>query len=404
MADEMEDTFFNPGFFDDKVAPAMRGPAPQQAYVEFAQQCPLAHNPDGSATITRYEDVRFLNQHREVLGNGADGAKLGTQKARIPLDLDGEEHVMWRRRLNPLFTAAKMKPLEPRIRAAAVSFLDKFVDRGHADVFREWCSPLPAAMFLSVLGLPADDLPKFLEFVDAQLHPDPELSMEENLARMGEAALDCRAYLDDALDERGRRDDPGDDILGWLVAFRDPDGSPIEREDLHSILYLLIGAGLDTTALMLGNSLAFLAEHPEHRQRVVDDPSLWPKAVEELMRFDTSVPLGIRTPQVDITLPSGGTIKAGTLVNVSWAAANLDPDVFDEPLEVDFDRAPNPHIAFASGFHRCLGSHLARLELVTALEEFHRRIPHYTLQPGTDLHFSHFPRGPHSLPLVWAQD
>ncbi|TQC43152.1 cytochrome P450 [Rhodococcus sp. WS4] len=400
VAMEQEDTFFNPGFFDDVVAPAMRGPAPQPAYAEFQQRCPVAHNPDGSVTITRFEDIRYLNQSRDVLGNGADGAKLGSQKARIPLDLDGEEHLIWRRRLNPLFTAKRMAILEPRIRARSVELLDTFSSRGEADVFAEWCAPLPAAMFLSILGLPQEDLPKFVDFVDLQLHPDPELPMDENMARMAEGAAECRKYLDEAIDER-LKGDPGEDILGWLVGFRDPDGSAIEREDLHSILYLLILAGLDTTSLMLGNALAYLAKHPTHRTLLLEDPDLWPNAVEELLRFETSVPLAVRTPVADITLPSGETIKAGTLVNVSWASANLDPNAFDHPLEVDFHRARNPHVAFASGFHRCLGSHLARLELTVALEEFHKRIPQYELAPDTQLAFSHFPRGPRSLPLVW---
>lgn len=396
----MDDTFFNPGFFDDEVAPAMRGPAPQRAYAEFARRCPVAHNPDGSVTITRYEDIRYLNQSPDVLGNGADGVKLGSQKARIPLDLDGEEHHTWRKRLNPLFTAKRMAVLEPRIRARSVELLEKFAKSGQADVMAQWCAPLPAAMFLSILGLPQEDLQEFLEFTDMQLHPRPDLPMEENFARMADGAARCRQYLDDVLDARSKGD-PGDDVLGWLVSFRDPDGSPIEREDLHSILYLLILAGLDTTSLMLGNSLAYLATHPDHRRLLLERPDLWPGAIEELLRFDTSVPLAVRTPVADIALPSGQTIKAGTLVNVSWASANLDPAKFENPLEADFTRSPNGHVAFASGFHRCLGSHLARLELRIALQEFHNAIPEYELAPGAQLTFSHFPRGPRSLPLVW---
>jgi len=399
-----EDTFFNPGFFDDLVAPAMRGPAPQEAYVEFSRGCPVAHNPDGTITITRYEDVRYLNQHRDVLGNGADGVKLGSQKPRIPLDLDGPEHRIWRKRLNPLFTAKKLAPLEPRIRARARELLEPLVPAGQADMFAAWCAPLPAAMFLSILGLPQDDLPQFLDFVDSQLHPKEELTMEQNMARMEEGAAACRVYLDKALDERSEGD-PGDDILGWLVSFRDPDGTAIDRGDLQSILYLLINAGLDTTSLMLGNTLAYLAVHPHRRQELVSKPALWPSAVEEMLRFDTSVPLAVRTATADLTLPSGEFVPAGTVVQVSWAAANLDEAVFERPLEVDFERSPNPHVGFASGFHRCLGSHLARLELIVALEEFHTLISDYQLAPGTELAFSHFPRGPRSLPLVWpSQD
>lgn len=103
----------------------------------------------------------------------------------------------------------------------------------------------------------------------------------------------------------------------------------------------------------------------------------------------------------DVPLPSGHVLEAGTTAMVYIAAANLDPEVFDDPLVVDLDRSPNPHIAFAAGFHRCLGSHLARLELRVALEEFHRRIPDYRIPDGVELHHWGAVRAPRPLPLVW---
>jgi cytochrome P450 len=103
----------------------------------------------------------------------------------------------------------------------------------------------------------------------------------------------------------------------------------------------------------------------------------------------------------DLDLPSGEFVAAGTRMHVSWSAANLDPDYFPDPLSVDFDRKPNPHIAFASGFHRCLGSHLARMELRAALDVFHKRIPDYWIEPGVELEYSGNPRTPLNLPLVW---
>jgi cytochrome P450 len=102
-----------------------------------------------------------------------------------------------------------------------------------------------------------------------------------------------------------------------------------------------------------------------------------------------------------LELPSGEFVAAGTRLHVSWSAANLDPDYFPDPLAVDFDRKPNPHIAFASGFHRCLGSHLARMELRAALDVFHQRIPDYWIEPGVELEYSGNPRTPLNLPLVW---
>lgn len=392
----------NLGFFDDVVQPAMQGPAPQQAYSDFARKCPVAHNPDGSMTLTRYDDIRFFAQHRGVLGYGAAGAKPETFRRQIPLDLDGPEHRMWRRRLNPLFAAKKVAVLEPVIRERARQLLAQFVSAGEGDVVEQYCAPLPASMFLGLLGLPVEDLPKFRAFVNSQLHPAEGLTPEESKQKMAEGAEQLRQYLDDAIAARSNSDE-SDDILSWLLSFRDDDGSPINYDDLHSILHLLVIAGLDTTAGMLGNTLAVLAVRPDLRRQLVSDPTLWPNAIEEFMRYDTSVPLALRTATEEVSLPSSGqTIPAGTLVNLSWSSANLDEDIFDNPLEIDLHREPNPHFTFASGPHRCLGSHLARLQLRIAFEEFHKVIPDYELQPGSaDLVYSHFPRAPKSLPLRW---
>lgn len=312
---------------------------------------------------------------------------------------------MWRRRLNPLFAAQKVATLEPVIRERARQMLAELVPAGEADVFAQWCGPLPSAMFLSLLGLPVEDLDMFRDMVDAQLHPREDLTPEQNLDRIMDGAARSRAYLDDAISSRSGAD-KGDDILGWLLAFRDEDGSPINYDDLHSVLNLLIVAGLDTTSGALGNTLAILAARPDLRRTLASDPTLWPRAIEEFLRFDTSVPLALRTATEEVSLPSGQTVPAGTLVNISWSAANLDEDVFERSCEIDLDRDPNPHLAFASGPHRCLGSHLARLELRVALEEFHAAIPDYEFQPGAaEPAFHHFPRTPKSLRLRWpSQD
>jgi cytochrome P450 len=398
----MADTFRNQGFYDDLVLPAMKTTDPQSAYVEFSAKCPVGRNPDGTVTLVRYDDVKFVNQSPDVLGNGHSGPGIvGAKTQLIPLDLDGEPHRRWRELLNPLFTPRRMKPLEPDIRGRARDLLDTFADSGEADVFHAWCQPLPSSIFLSILGLPQSDLDYFLNFMNSQLHPDETKTKEENVTRQKLGAQRCYDYIDALIADRSKRDDPGDDLVGWMLALKDEDGNPLSREDVHAIMYLLLLAGLDTVASTLGNSLSYLARNPDKRQLLLDNPDLWGTAVEELLRFDPAIPLASRKTLVDMTLPSGESIEAGTVINVSWPAANLDPAVFENPLEVNFDRRPNPHVTFANGWHRCLGSHLARLEIRTALEEFHARIPNYEIKPGFELHYSHDPRAPRQLPLVW---
>jgi cytochrome P450 len=160
-------------------------------------------------------------------------------------------------------------------------------------------------------------------------------------------------------------------------------------------------AGLDTVTASLGCLLSWLARHPDERRWVTADPSRWPLAVEELMRYESPVPGTSRFATKDIVI-NGRSYPAGTEFSVSWSAANLDPAFFDDPLTVNLERQPNPHIDFASGWHRCLGSHLARLELRIAMEEWHARIPDYEIAPGADVPY--IPLGvrqPTTLPLVW---
>ena len=178
------------------------------------------------------------------------------------------------------------------------------------------------------------------------------------------------------------------------------DGDRLTHENILDILGLLMIAGLDTVAASLACMLSFLARHPDRRAELLADPSRWPSAIEELMRFESPVTDGGRIAVEPLDLPSGEHVDAGTHLHISWSAANLDPVTFPDPLHVDFGRSPNPHIGFASGFHRCLGSHLARMEMRVALEAW----PTDTGirdRPGRDLTYSGNPRAPHQMRLRW---
>jgi cytochrome P450 len=281
--------------------------------------------------------------------------------------------------------------------------IDEFVDAGAVDAYSSWCEPLPSKIFLSIMGLPMADLEDFLHFKNLTLGNDPEgagFSAEERTARRGEAVMWIHRYFNADLDAREREERPRDDIIGRLLTA-EIDGDRLSREEVLDILGLLMIAGLDTVAAALACMLSYFARHPDDRRRLVDDPDLGRTAVEELMRFESPVTDGFREAHEDLQLPSGTTIPKGSCMHVSWSAANVDPAAFDDPLVVDLERDPNSHIGFASGFHRCLGSHLARMELHTALTVWHERIPDYAIAPGTELVYTGNPRAPHRLPLVW---
>jgi cytochrome P450 len=372
---------------------------PQPLYVSLAAECPVTRTPDGAVILLTMDDILYVNKHRGV----EQASKfLGSNRPAIPLGLDGPDHTKYRRLLDPVFSAKKVAPLAEQVGRLANEMIDAFIGRGEIDAYHEWCEPLPSQIFLSIMGLPMEDLGDFLRFKELTLGNEqverdtPEVAA----AKKAEAVQWIHDYFNRSLDERESRGDPGDDMLGWLLTA-EAGGDKLSREDILDILGLLMIAGLDTVAASLACFISYFARHPEQRAHVVADSSRWPKAVEELMRFESPVTDGGRIAREDLELPSGEKIPAGTMMIVSWSAADVDPKYFPEPLEVDLDRSPNPHIGFASGFHRCLGSHLARMEMSTAMRVWHERIPEYRIKPGAELVYSGNPRAPHALHLEW---
>ena len=185
-------------------------------------------------------------------------------------------------------------------------------------------------------------------------------------------------YLEAELRRRAT-DGPGPDLIGGFLTV-EVDGQRLTAEDVIDITFLLVLAGLDTVTSSLSCMVDWLARHPDSRDRLRREPTLLPAAIEELMRVHTPVVAGTRHATADFEL-GGVRIEKGDNLRLLWAAADMDPDGFPDPTKVDFDRNNNRHVAFASGFHRCLGSHLARMELRVAIETLHRRIPDYRPDP-----------------------
>lgn len=366
----------------------------------------------GMVVLRKMGDIQAMTRSRAVrqfgggdmaalTSGGGDGESmgLGGHHVAIPLELNGAEHTKWRKLLDPVFAPKKIAVLEDRIRERANELIDDFIDAGEVDAYLQWCDPLPSSIFLAIMGIPQAERDHFMAFKNVIIGGgDPAL--ERDAGAREAAFADCEAWFAAEFDRREQLEHPGDDIIGWLLQI-EVDGRPITRDELHGICNLLMIAGLDTVAASLSCILAHLARHPDLRRAITADPALWPSAIEELMRFESPVTQGFRHVVEDVELPSG-VLPAGTNAIVWWAAANVDEEAFDDPLTIRPDRSPNPHICFASGWHRCLGSHLARLELRVALAEWHRRIPEYQIPDGVELHYSINPRAPHNLPLVLA--
>jgi len=349
---------------------------PQSAYHEKAKVRAERVQP-GVVTLYRRDDLVRVNRHPAVLGAGGRGGNFGNDNPLIPLEIDGEDHKKWRRLLDPLFAPKQMARLEGLVRKRAAELVEGFAGEPTAELYEAYCVPLPCLTFLEFLGAPAEDLEFFVGFKDGVLHPrgDTREEIRSNQAAAGAALFD---YFTGFLAQRRAEGAVGDDVLAVLLRAR-IDGQPLSDDELLNIVYLLMFAGLDTVTASMSCLLAWLGQHPQERRRLVEEPAVIPAAVEELMRYESPAPSSIRYATADIDLGDGLTIRAGEAIHVSWAAANVDPTAYPDPLQVDFDRGRFHHLAFGSGVHRCLGSHLARLELRVALEEFLARIPDYAV-------------------------
>ncbi|MBJ7336395.1 cytochrome P450 [Mycolicibacterium sp.] len=372
--------------FDPRIAPFSLSVKdlsdPQKVYYDKAKNV-RAERIEGVVHLYRMADIVAINRHPLVTGTGGRGGSFGNAGALIPLEIDGNEHKKWRRLLDPMFAPKQVIRMEDSVRALAAELIDGFADDGHVDLAKEFCVPLPCLTFLRLLGAPVEDLDFFLEFKDGVIHPqgDTVEEMDANMALAGGKLLE---YFANFLAKRRAETERADDIISQLL-HSEVEGEALTDLELLNILFLFMFAGLDTVTSSMSCTLAWLGQHPEERRRLVEDKSLIPAAVEEIMRFESPVPGGMRyADQEDIDLGDGLVIKKGEAMYPLWAAANVDPNAFQNPLEVDFSRRAN-HIVFASGLHRCLGSHLARLEMRLAVEELLARIPEYSIAEGEEL-------------------
>jgi len=340
---------------------------------------------------TDHATVEHVFRHPEDFSSSPGKTQLGNARPIIPLEVDPPEHVRYRKLLDPFFAPQKLRPLEPELRRQINSFIDGFIDRGSAELLSEMFVPYPTQVFLTLYGLPLEDRPMFLRWKDDMIRTslvDPEAGK-----RAGE---ELYAYMERLVAER---DTNGNDLLSQLVA-QSRTGEGLTVEEILDVTYLFILAGLDTVTTALGLSFAYLARHPEHRRMIVEQPAIIPTAVEELLRVETPAPALVRTATHDLEL-GGVTIRKGEGILCHLGAANGDPGATPGAEEVDLTRQDNRHVSFGGGVHRCVGSHLARLEVRLVMEEFHRRIPDYDLGPDADMVHVPFFEGLDRLPITF---
>jgi cytochrome P450 len=367
---------------------------PQPMYKALRESTPVFRSPQ-AVVLTRLADIEMALKHTELFSSNMDAVDLGNLRPLIPLQIDPPEHAKYRRILDPLFTPREMARREPEVTKLVNEMIDAFADRGECDFHAEFAVPLPCTVFLQLLGLPLEDLDKFLTWKDGVIRPEGNPGYEDRHAASATVAQQIYDYFQRAIDDHIAN--PRDDVLSAMIAAG-IGGVPLSREELLDICFLFLIAGLDTVTDSLDCFFVYLARHPDHRHLLVEQPDILPTAVEELLRWETPVPGVARVALQDVEV-AGCPISKGERVSPLLGAANTDPAEFPEPDLVDFRRNPNRHRAFGAGPHRCLGSHLARMELRVALREFHRRIPDYEIPPGTELKYTAALRSVEALPL-----
>jgi len=378
---------------------------PQPVYKELVAKCPFARTAlAGTPVLSRYEDVLWALRHPEIFSSEMElHMALGTERPMIPQQIDPPAQTKFRKILDPRFSKKRMQEIAPDVRRHAGELIDAFIARGECEFDREFAVPLPCTAFLSLMGLPQSELPRFLRIKDMIIRPQTllaEPTLEAAQALRKDAGKQIYSFFGDLIDERRRK--PGTDMVSYLLET-EIDGQRLTREEILDVSFLLILAGLDTVTATLGCNIAYLAANPAQRQRIVEKPETIPAAVEELLRWETPVTGVPRVVKQDAEIPGlpGVKFEKGQLVTLLLGASNIDAGEFSEPERVDFERERNKHIAFGAGAHRCLGSHLARLELEVAMQVWHERIPDYRIKPGETPRYSPGIREVQYLPLVW---
>ncbi len=361
---------------------------PQPTYAMLQEGSPVMRVDGVGVIVSSRAGVDELLRNPDTYSSNMSAHDLKTKRPLIPLQVDPPDHRKYRKLLDPLFAPQRMKAHgEPTIRLVN-DLIDQFIDDGEIDFVTQFSTPFPSQVFLSMFGLPMEDLSRFLEMKDGVIRPDHVVGHEfghpETEAYQQRTADSIYAYFEQVLDERsGER---REDLLSHFMHV-EVDGDRLRHEEILDICFLLLIAGLDTVTASLDCIFGYLAEHPEARRKVVEEPDSVAAIVEELLRWETPV-MGVARVATRDTEIDGFAISEGEQVMGLLGAANIDSAEFPHPNQLDWEREVSRHLAFGGGIHRCLGSHLARLELRVALREWHRRIPDYCVAPGAELDFT----------------
>jgi len=343
-------------------------------------RCPVAHTDahGGFWVLSRYDDVVAAAKDDETFAsghtvNGVSPLGVTIPPAPVPMfpiEMDAPDYLPYRKLLNPFFSPAVSKTWEPRVARWVDTCLDQVVEKGSFDIVGDLANPVPSLFTCEFLGLPIENWRDYAEVQHEMIYTPPD-RQGHVLQRYMEVLGRVYAIIEET------RKSPGEGLISDLVTA-EIDGQPVSTDMVFSMVNLVMAGGFDTTTAVTANSLIYLSDHPEARQRLIDDPDMIPQACEEFLRYFTPQQGLARTVTKPVTIHDV-ELQPNDRVLLSWASANQDESVFDRPDEVIMDRFPNRHTTFGIGIHRCLGSHIARIELSTMVSRVLARMPDYRI-------------------------
>lgn len=339
----------------------------------FRDQGDVFQDTQGDYYITSYETIRFIEQNPKIFSSKDAFEFNRSPVPLIPLAIDPPDHVRYRRILDPLFSPRQLNPLQEDLRRQAALLIDAFATRGECDAMSELAALYPTQVFLTMFGLPLEDRDKCMKWVRA-ITGHGYVGSGDSASEVVSAAGEMTEYLRGVIEQKRR--DPDDDVFSKILAITGEDAW--SDDEMLGFAFLFTIAGLDTVTAALGFVMYYLATHPDVRRSVVADPGQIEPMIEEVLRMETVAAVVPRVTVEDVDV-AGVQIPKGSTVIMVFGAANRDPMQFETPNEVDLSQGGRGHLTFGAGIHRCVGSHLARRELRIVVEEFHKRIPEYTL-------------------------
>ncbi len=381
----------------------------EEAPVQWQEECeiPVFLPGPGYWALTRYEDITFVSKHPEIFSSAAGSSALNELHPRELalaadqlIQMDPPGHTELRNLMNTQFKPRAIRETEAHMRKVVCETLDaleaSLKSGTQCDFVDAVSAPISLRVLTNFLGVPDNYTARFYRWTNTTMSFG-----EPGVARLLRARFALmKIFLQSALLARARKKKPAPDVFSRLVngEYR---GQPLTRMMVQVNFFLLIIAGNETTRNALSGGIQALCEHPEQFEKLRRDPKLLPQAIEETLRWVTPVMQFRRTAMCDTKI-GDQVIRKGEKVVMYYAAANRDPSVFENPEVFDITRKPNPHIAFGTGTHFCMGSHIARLEMRVTLEEFLRRFPNVSLAGPPERLQSNFISGIKRLPLNLA--